>query len=1169
MGDGLREDPILCGEGRGVHGRTGPGAWVAARVAAPGALWALLVVAAFVAGCGSSEAPAEPTREVSLDGLWLMQLDPQGRGAEEGWLEALTTGERPQGAASEAFVIEVPGPLEGAPQTALVDLGTLRGYDGVVWYVRRFVAPPEVEGARIDLALDRVNYAARVHLDGVFIGAHEGGYGPARFDLTGKLEAGEEHCLVVRVVDPGSVPVDGLTLSTTPHGKESWYHNFGGLLGSTRLRLHVAPAIARLSVVPDAGGGEVWVDVDVVAPPGSAGDASADDAGSQTVRIGLSVDGGRALHFDVDLSDGRGSAARRIVVAEPTLWSPESPHLYTLSTTIAGAPGPQRTFGFRDFTVADGDLFLNGERRVLHGVLYQPHVPGLGGRDPDPAFLREEVEGILDTGFDFVRMHVAPAPEAFLQACDELGLLVLAEPAIGWLEDDPQLLPRLRDEIDWMVRRDRQHPSVILWGVLNEMSGKAYVHAEELSAHLADLDPTRMVLEDSGGFLGGGRYREPFTGARRAMIDVHLYPPYPLPPERHAEMEGLGADVEGPVFVSEFGYGAMLDAARARDGYIDRGLHGEERALFEGFADRQRRARAAAGPWNDDDWWAAAAGLSADAAEDMTEALRSNPALDLACYTQWRAVSSEASAGLLAPWGEPRPARERLNRALRPLLTTVALVERSVRPGRDTEVTASVVNDTGGSVSGHLFVQALPSAGGEALDIDVGEHEFAPGVTAFTVPLPLGLGPRDLADWSISAVLEGAAGVLDVSTPRRLVVVPTPPDRRPAPRGSWPLSVWIPDDDPEARAFARRQGFTVYGGSGVADVVLLARPDRLTSTLTAAQRLQLWRWVWNGGPVVALLPPPGGGALAPGQATRRAVEILHGVPLDLLARPAAGHFMGRFHLIATDPGGDVPRLLSAHDDDAELRMLGRGDEVIAPRALLWGGPGPDDAAASVTLDHLGGIIGTSHLRRGFGEGFVELLGAPLLDPLGAQVEPRRDHLLAEVLVTAASAGHGARASAVPAAPLPQHLLDSWALVTARVARLAGLGSRVSPFAPLVRGELALPPLLAQALARKNAALVTFLQGDEEGFVRQALSLLTATGDEDLTDFLGREAAVFAALVAVVSEPRPETARVAHDALEHWVIAVGRAFAGDHAAADQALTRAASSLRESVGGAPPR
>ncbi|HZL99524.1 MAG TPA: glycoside hydrolase family 2 TIM barrel-domain containing protein [Planctomycetota bacterium] len=530
---------------------------------------ALFVGLGSLAACGapapSAPAGPAPTREThDLGGPWEVWLDREGVGLRDDWVAALTAGRRPAGAPGQPLTLGVPGPLEA-------DSATL-DYDGIAFYVRRFEAPPGAEGSRGLLRFGQVNYACRVWLDGAPVGEHEGGYEAFSFDLTGRLGPGP-HVLVVRVVDPGAEPVDGLTLAATPHAKESWYENSGGLLGPVSLELVRGWSLREgsLTVLVDATAGQerVMLSGELLAPPGGhAAEApfalrlrpadGAEDSGRR-IEQRLAVSG-QATPFFVELW-ARGAAR----------WSPESPALHRITLHAGGELVAERTIGFRTLSIEGGDFRIDGVRRTLKGVLWQPHHTGTGGVTPPDDELRATARAIRETGFDLVRAHVRPAPPAFLDECDRIGLLVLEEPAIGWVQDDPGLRERLLREVSWMVERDRHHPAIVLWGVLNELSGQAWRHADALVERVASLDGTRPVLEDSGAFLGQGRVRPPGAAASIPMIDRHAYPPYPLPIEERDALLGLRGLEGGLVFVSEFGYGALLDTEAALRPFTEAG----------------------------------------------------------------------------------------------------------------------------------------------------------------------------------------------------------------------------------------------------------------------------------------------------------------------------------------------------------------------------------------------------------------------------------------------------------------------------------------------------------------------------------------------------------------------------------------------------------------------
>ncbi|MHC4844522.1 MAG: glycoside hydrolase family 2 protein [Planctomycetota bacterium] len=1079
----------------------------------------------------------------SLDGAWSVWLDPGAVGLDEDWAAELSEGRTPAGASGGELTLRVPGPLEGSRETL--------GYDGVAFYVREFVAPPHPQGARVTLRFDQVNHSCRVWLDGMFLGSHEGGYDAFSLDASGRLRPGARQRLVVMVIDPGGTPVHGLTLKTTPHSKESWYENHGGLLGSVSLAIDDDWVVERLQLVPDPRAGALDVALSLLAPFGIGphplklevsirADGEDDVLASRSIRLPHAA--GRMLTREM-----------RLEVPEPRAWSPEDPQLYALTVELNGERTATRRFGFRTIEVAGGDILLNGERRVLKGVLYQPHHTGWSGVTPSAEQLEREVLDILDTGFDLVRVHVRPAAEAFLDAADRHGLLVLQEPAIGWVDDDPELLRRMKAELDWMVARDRHHPSIILWGVLNELSGKAYRSAEPLARHLAALDPERPVLVDSGGFLVGGRMLPP-DGAGEPiaeMVDEHVYPPYPLPIEEREELVSLRGSGNDLVFVSEFGYGTLLDAEQALAGFTARGMElGDEAVKFRSYANLARRLADRGEPGGDPARRAQADLNQADAAEDMIEALRCNPDVDLLCYTQWRAASAESSAGLLAPWGEARPARERVRHALRPLLVVVQPEHPSVETGEAPRCRLVVVNDTGAPVSGELRLRTElhpPDGLQVAVASDwMGAPTFPEGVTTRTLELPV---QERAGELRVQASLERPDDSLAVST-QRVVQVVAPPELTPG-LGA----VWAPGADARARAFLRHAGFRVVRGPDEPfAAALIARPEHLAEELTVDERLALWNLVWQGGAAVVLAISPGEGEQEEMLGGSRGIRTLTGLPVAPAIGAAPGNFMGRLHLARPEAGTD-------------WTPLGRGDEVLSPRAMFVGPLPPGSEQRMITLGHLGNRIGAPEIVLPFGRGRFHLIGVPLLDIVGDRVDPRRDARLAHAVRgalqwSARNLPDGERVTPDPLLASDAAALD---LGLELIDRVIALGDRASPITSAGQGtEPRLPPGPAAALALRNRAIEALLDGRREDCFTTLRTAVEQVWTEDLQRFLALEAVVLDQLAVRVDAETDEGWDLAYDAVEMWARAIALWYAGDAETALDWLGRAELHLGTEAG-----
>gem|GEM_PF-6869182 len=1083
--------------------------------------------------------PANLTN-VDLAGTWDAWLDPGAVGPQDDWARDLSRRLPPATAPGPVFPLPVPGPIETTEGTLF--------YDGLFWLARDVEVPEAAAGTRAMLGFEQVNDVCRAWWDGELLGEHEGGYDAFAFELSERQASPGVHRLVLMVLDTGPLETLGRRLRAVPHSKEDWYENFGGVMGTVALQLRRGWVATELSVLSRAAPGEVDVSLRLLAPRGVTGGQT-----PLMLRVEGTVAGVRAADLGSwsgpvrVLPDGTASLTATLAIdTRAPRWSPESPALLELHVAADGARVASRTFGLRHFELRDGDVFLGGERRVLKGVLWQPHFTGSGGMTPTAPELEAEAAAMRAAGFDLVRAHVRPAPPAFLDACDRLGLMVLEEPAIGWVDDDPALPPRLLREVEWMVRRDGHHPSIVMWGLLNELSGRAYRHADALVARVAELDGTRAVLRDSGGFLGAS-FRPPGAAKDEPLTDAHQYPPWPLPPARRDELTTLGSGAPGPTFASEYGYGSMLDADRAAEGFRIRNLRSEEAGRFRSFARLAQVVRegddALMDLAPDGDWLDEAAAEQSAALVDMTDALRSDPALDLLCVTQWRSASSEASAGLLDPWGEERPSLAALREALAPL-RIVVLPERPSWPtGAVVRARVVLVNDSGVPCPGSPALQWTLRSGERqaAGTLELGAWPGPPGVTERDVTLRLPADAPPSGTLVLVAHMQGGDGHDLVSAPSQQTIVEPaslPADLSTA-DGLPPPLVWAPPMEEEAREFLQQHGLLAERPDK-ATVALLPHPERLGTELTFDERMALWTTVLRGGVALVLLRDPSSDDMGKLTGAARGVRTLFELPRPVAVTPAAGNFNGRFHVLRTGTGA---------------RMLGRGDETLSPVAMVAGEPPAGSQARMVTLGFLGNPIGESWLVVPFGAGQVHVIGLPLLSPVRGATDPLREQWLMRLLNDAlreAEVGAPARRQAWEEAT-GRALPETWTPVPPEQAedlrrgfelldQLVAMGDRATPYLLKTGEEPALPLPLQELLARRLDALTHLLLGDAPAAREVLRKAVEPMWTEETRAFLAHESRVLEAL-ATLAAAGPSTWDRAWDAVDAWSRSLSAWFGG--------------------------
>ena len=352
-----------------------------------------------------------------------------------------------------------------------------------------------------------VDYLAEVFVNGKPVGGHEGGEAPFVLDVTDAVVPGGENLLAVRVLNPTHEPIDGIVLNETPHRNKAipywagatW--NQGGIVDSVDLLTVPAVRVDDLFVRSDCGSGDVRVDLTVFNANEAAASANV-ELTLAPARDGATVDVVRMVRR---LPPGRSIVTAELHADGARRWDLNDPFLYRVSARLTdGAAGSldERSVrtGFRDFRFRDGYFRLNG-RRIYLRCSHTGNCCPVGLETPhDPDLLRRDLLNVKAMGFNAIRFISGVGKRYQLDLCDEIGLLVYEESYAAWLmADSPQMARRYDDSVLGMVLRDRNHPSIAIWGLLNEMPDAAvFRHAVGFLPKLHAVDDSRMVMLNSG-----------------------------------------------------------------------------------------------------------------------------------------------------------------------------------------------------------------------------------------------------------------------------------------------------------------------------------------------------------------------------------------------------------------------------------------------------------------------------------------------------------------------------------------------------------------------------------------------------------------------------------------------------------------------------------------------
>lgn len=462
---------------------------------------------------------------------------------------------------SNVLQIQVPGVFEES----------LPGYEGVVWYEKSFDIPSDWQGARVFLSVGAANYLTHTWVNGIFTGCHEGGYTPFVFEITTALKE-TDNKLVMRVLDPprnGEQRIDGYRTgpglsSEIPCGKEGWYFNFGGIWQDVEIFATGSCQLEDIFCKGNITNGELEV---------QATSNSSTFFGKGTLQIDVVNKQNRAeattFTCEVRIHPGRNLHIIKGTVENPWLWSVENPNLYIVTArlfidgNISDIVNFQ--FGFREFKIKDGYFNLNGEPVIIRSVLVQGYYPKTLAYPESKDLALKEVRLAKEAGLNMLRQHIKPPHPWVLEAADELGMLIYDESPIGWIEYTPEMLGRCLSEVREMIIRDRNHPSVVIWGLLNELSAWGHTIGKELAALAKSLDSSRVIITDSGV---GGIYN-PGSFEEVALGEIHIYNFGPIKKNNLKAFEHLEGNGK-PIFLSEFGNGNLGDFDAILQGFDEK-----------------------------------------------------------------------------------------------------------------------------------------------------------------------------------------------------------------------------------------------------------------------------------------------------------------------------------------------------------------------------------------------------------------------------------------------------------------------------------------------------------------------------------------------------------------------------------------------------------------------
>ena len=422
------------------------------------------------------------------------------------------------------------------------------------WYRRGVMIPDDWRGDRVLIHFGAVMYRCWIYLNGTRVGEHEGGYTPFTVDAQSAVRWGEENELVVEVFNPVNALADypglaiervlyaeelvpDLPLSEAPHGKQVWYSSQSGIWKSVLMERAPDVHLTLLNVFPDVPAERALVRWSIEGfddrsrrRSAGSGDGTGGDGMGPPLEIALTVldpDGAEVSRVTLPVRGTHGEVS--VEVPNPRLWDVGQPNLYRLEARLhrdgRAFDGMAARFGMREITTRDGQIILNGRPIYIRGALDQDLYPDTISTPPSREYLDNQLRLAREMGLNLLRCHIKVPDAAYLDAADEAGILLWCE-LPNWLRFTSRSAARGRETMEAMVQWMANHPSIVIWTIINEDWGTRLRREArdrrwlvKMYDRLKELDPTRLIVDNSACETP----QTPNFHVRTDIADFHIY----------------------------------------------------------------------------------------------------------------------------------------------------------------------------------------------------------------------------------------------------------------------------------------------------------------------------------------------------------------------------------------------------------------------------------------------------------------------------------------------------------------------------------------------------------------------------------------------------------------------------------------------------------------------
>ncbi|MHC4116536.1 MAG: glycoside hydrolase family 2 protein [Planctomycetota bacterium] len=692
----------------------------------------------------SHEAADNTRRLQSLDGTWEIIFDPENQGRQGRW--------------HQKDVFEAHAGRRDIVVPSCWEL-TEKDYEGVAFYRRTFKVPESWRGKVVRLHFDAVNFLSEVWLNDVAVGIHEGGFTPFEFRVDKLIKPGEENTLILRVAGPillQNKQVDGVGPMETPQWRGAIT---GGIWQSVRLSATDDVYIKDVFIEPRNHDNAAKFHLEVVHTAKERIPAQVEIAIRSANRPGKVVS---RMKKRSDLIPGSNRQSWTLQIPDAVHWSPDNPHLYRADVSVQYGPKVSDRwsgrFGMREFTIRDNKFCLNGKPMYLKATFFEGLYPVKLAYPDSREMAIREIQLAKDAGFNMIRPWRKPPPPMWLDICDEIGVMTVGSLAVECMDfpaESARLPGWVENEVRESVLRDRSRTCVVQWELFNELKRPVLKQLLHPMAMLARrLDPTRMILDESGGWAQGANLYLPYESEPTKFNDVHHYPGPHINKQvydkliltgikSHDQMRAMGLKGRLPgrnvvpglmTYFSELGYGSLPDLVDCNRRFAQAGNPIAPPTIYHRrLADEHKQALKESGfdrIYPDlRQFCLDQQQIHGTANKRMIEAVRCNPLVIGYCVHALTAGDWIIGAGLLDLFRNPKTyAYEGTKAASRPRIIAIRMYPRNVYSGKGAQIEITGVNELDG-IKGTLKIEIVSEDGRSVVFTEQADVDVASGIT--------------------------------------------------------------------------------------------------------------------------------------------------------------------------------------------------------------------------------------------------------------------------------------------------------------------------------------------------------------------------------------------------------------------------------------------------------